>query len=124
VLTTPQDQYSGRCLRFVHDAYQYAGVDLNAYLTFVPNNNTYPNEVWPGIWNGWKDNAQPPPYGALVFYLYPSYDPDSHVTISTGGGNEISTADKVNENNVHFETISQHASSGAVNTYVGWWLFA
>jgi hypothetical protein len=47
--------------------------------------------------------------------------------LSLGDGNNVSTADAYNKrsadpDSVHEETIQNEESSGAYNTYVGWWL--
>lgn len=116
--------YRDYCLQFVHDAYIAAGVDLNGFWTnHVTGRDPYPQDVWPNTWYGWKDTSQPPPAGALVFYLYPPNYIYSHVTYSKGDGTELSTNDAFDESGIHVETISQH-DSRAYSKYAGWWLFA
>jgi hypothetical protein len=118
--------YYNLCLTFVQDAYQDGtGVNiqpLTNYGTF--NSNTYPQQVWDG---GFKSGTTggsntTPPYGALVFFNDPSNYEYSHVMISLGGGNNISSPDAYDESAVHYETLGEAAASGAYATYVGWWL--
>jgi len=118
-----RNSYSGQCVAFVRNAYKAAGVDFAAYVKIPINDGTYPVNIWPNIWNGWKDTSQPPPHGALVFFLDGSSQIYSHVTYSKGDGTELSTADAFDESGIHVETISQH-DSRAYSKYVGWWLFA
>lgn len=75
-----------------------------------------------------------PPPGALVFFNQTSAHDGhsqasgycSHIELSLGDGNMISTADQTTVDSrwtfVHEETLAQHEASGAWNTYVGWWL--
>ena len=111
------------CVTYVRQAYLAAGIDIQSFTKIKFDNNTYPVDIWPAIWYGWKDNPQPPPHGALVFFLYGSSKEYSHVTFSKGDGTELSTPDAYDESAVHVETIAQHDSK-AYSKYVGWWLFA
>jgi len=118
--------YYNLCLTFVQDAYQDgAGLNiqpLTNYGTF--NSNTYPQQVWDdGFKSGTTGGSNTtPPYGALVFFNDPSDYEYSHVMISLGGGNSISSPDAYDESAVHYETLAEAAASGAYATYVGWWL--
>ena len=60
----------------------------------------------------------------MFFDAKNGYNPQdySHVTIMGANGEMISSPDVVNESAVHYETLAQHPSSGAYDTYVGWWL--
>ena len=117
---TNNTDYYNLCLTYVRYAYQKgAGVDIQNFTKIIFKNNTFPSNVWPNIWFGWKGTTQPPPPGALVFYLPPNYTL-SHVTFSKGDGTELSSPDTFDENGLHVETIAQHGST----YYVGWWLFA
>jgi len=67
----------------------------------------------------YADGAGTPPAGALVFYAARNGDRTfSHVTLSVGGGNTVSTSDAVDGAKIHYETISQHRYAN----YLGWWL--
>lgn len=142
--------YDGYCLQFVTNAYTSANVNLQSFIVPQTNGSTYPQFIWQQfkklqqyIYGGPGIIPQPvtaqsgiygspeitPPPGALVFFNQTG-DHDghsqasgyySHVELSLGGDNMISTADTVN-GNVHYETLAEHAASGAWNTYVGWWL--
>jgi hypothetical protein len=118
------DSHSGRyhnlCLSFVFDAYSAAGVNLRPWVTTSINSNTYPVDIWNHFSHGHTGTGTPPP-GALVFYSSTHGREYSHVTLSIGGGREVSTSDSVNGSTIHYETVSQHL----VNTwsrYQGWWL--
>lgn len=114
-------EYNNKCLKFVFDAYYIgAGVNLKNYVTIPINDNTYPVDVWPKIWYGWKDTPQPPPHGALPFFLDGSSQEYSHVMFSKGDGTELSTTVT---SGLIVTTIAQH-DSYAYDKYVGWWLFA
>jgi hypothetical protein len=117
------DLDSGLCLTFVGSAWSAAGVNIRSGVSVSIGANTYPQDIWGHFTFGSTGTGTPPP-GALVFYnAKPGKSITySHVTLSVGGGLTISTADRVNEKAVHYETLAQHASSGAYNVYVGWWL--
>lgn len=112
-----------QCLTFVYAAYGAAGIDLKQWqwVHYNITSSTYPQQMWPYIVAGLLDTSTPPPAGALVFYRDPTDYTYSHVTLSVGGGNTISTADAFNESGVHYETIAQHDSK-AYSKYAGWWL--
>ena len=118
-----QNKYAGACLTFDFAAYLAGGIDLHRFLNVGTNNSTYPSDIFNHITYGLRD-TDTPPAGALVFFLPRSgYDHTySHIELSLGGGNMISTADTYQEGYVHYETLQEHASSGAVNYYAGWWL--
>jgi hypothetical protein len=118
--------WPGLCLSFVYAAYKDgAGVNLEGLTSGVAYNaNTDPQDVW-GHTSAGTTGTGTPPYGALVFFDAKSgYNPEdySHVTIMGANGEMISSPDVVNESAVHYETLAQHAGSGAYDTYVGWWL--
>ncbi len=114
---------AGLCLTFDFAAWSAANVNLRNYVNVGIGSNTYPQNIWGHFTQGTTGTGTPPA-GALVFFnakpgrsiIY------SHVMLSVGGGNNISTADTFNEGSVHYETLAQHAASGSYNTYVGWWL--
>jgi len=118
--------WPGDCLPFVQAAYaDGASIDLKNLTSGVTYNaNTDPEDVW-GHTAAGTTGTGTPPYGALVFFnARAGYDPEdySHIAIMGAGGEMISTPDAVDEGAVHYETLAQHASSGAYDTYVGWWL--
>ena len=84
------------------------------------NSSTYPEDIWGHFTHGTTGTGTPP-YGALVFFNDPSNITDSHVMISIGGGNNVSTSDAF-ATGIHYESMRQEANSGAYATYVGWWL--
>ena len=116
------------CLKFVFSAWTAAGVNLRSYVNITVGNDTYPSDIWMKFSHGTTGTGTPPP-GALVFFLA---KPNrsiiySHVMLSLGGGQNVSTADAFSDHSptpeaVHFETLSQQASSGSYATYAGWWL--
>jgi cell wall-associated NlpC family hydrolase len=108
---------SGLCLTFVFQAWAAAGVNLRNYVTVPIGNDTYPIDIWKHFNTGTTGTSTSPPVGALVFYGTPSARTISHVTISVGGGETVSTSDSV-ASDVHYETIAQHSYA----TYDGWWL--
>lgn len=108
---------SGLCLTFVFQAWAAAGVNLRNDVTVPINGNTYPIDIWNHFNQGQTGTSTSPPVGALVFYGTPSDRTDSHITISVGGGETVSTSDAV-ASGVHYETIAQHNYA----TYDGWWL--
>jgi cell wall-associated NlpC family hydrolase len=147
--------YYDLCLQFVTDAYKSANVTLQNFIVPATNSSTYPQDIWrqfkglqqyvyggPGITpkpvtaqSGIYGSPEiTPPPGALVFFNQTgAHDGHnqasgyySHIELSLGGGNMISTADQTTVdpgwNIVHDETLAEHAASGAWNTYVGWWL--
>lgn len=112
----------GKCLTFDFAAYSAAGIDLHRFLNVGINDSTYPSDIFNHITYGLRD-TDTPPAGALVFFLPKSGYSHiySHIELSLGGGNMISTADTFSHS-VHYETLQQHANSGAWNYYAGWWL--
>jgi cell wall-associated NlpC family hydrolase len=113
------------CLSFAFDAYgDGAGISLDNRTSGVSYNaNTDPEDVWGHFTTGTSGTGVPP-YGALVFFnATGSHDPEdySHVTVMASNGEMISTPD-TDAGGVHYETLAQHAASGAWNVYVGWWL--
>jgi uncharacterized protein YraI len=109
--------YRNLCLSFVFKAYAVAGVNLRSWVTVPIGYNTYPQDVWAHFNHGHTGGGTPPA-GALVFFKATSGDRTmSHVVLSAGGGNLISTSDRV-ANYVHYETMAQHRYA----IYLGWWL--
>jgi hypothetical protein len=110
----------GLCLTFVFAAYSAAGVNLRNYVTVSIGSNTYPVDIWNHFSHGTTGSGLTPPSGALVFFAAKNGDRTlSHVAISVGGGNMVSTTDGINESAVHYETVAQHA---AYANELGWWL--
>lgn len=112
---------SGACLAFTFAAWKAAGVNLwSGYVTVPINSGTYPIDIWGHFKKGITGHSTTPPVGAMVFYSSPLGRTYSHVTLSIGGGQEVSTTDTY-RSGVHTETIAQHdhASGGH---YLGWWL--
>ena len=62
-----------------------------------------------------------PPAGALVFYSSTHGRELSHVTLSIGGGRQVSTSDSVDGSNIHYETLAQH-NRNSWSRYLGWWI--
>jgi hypothetical protein len=127
---------SGLCFTFVTTAYGAANVTLGKFYSGVAvGPDTYPQDAWGHFTQGIVGLApSTPPPGALVFFNqtgpHDGYSQASgyysHVELSLGGGNMISTADQTTADPqwtvVHYETLAQHGASGAWNKYVGWWL--
>jgi hypothetical protein len=109
--------YNGLCLSFVFNAYAAVGIDLRKWVGVSIGENTYPADIWGHFTHGTTGQGVPP-LGALVFWNAANGDrTNSHVALSTGGGNLISTSDGV-AGHTHYETIGQHAYA----VYLGWWL--
>lgn len=109
--------YNGLCLTFVFNAYSAAGVTLRNWVNVSIGSNTYPVDIWGHFTHG-STGTGTPPFGALVFWKAANGDRTlSHVALSLGAGNLVSTSDVVADY-THYETMSQH--SGAI--YLGWWL--
>ena len=111
---------SGLCLTFVFAAWSAAGVNLRDWVNVPIGSNTYPVDIWGHFTHGTTGTGMDPPVGSLVFFASRSGDVSlSHVAISVGGGEMISTTDAINESVVHYETVAAHA---AYANYLGWWL--
>lgn len=125
------NQYVGLCLTFAFDAYRSNNIAIDTYWNRPSlNRDAYPEDVWPHITRGFVGTSQPPPYGALVFFLVPTKSTTSylysHVGISNGDGTFFSTDDTYGEKvlhtkNIHVETIAEH-NYYSYGKYVGWWL--
>jgi cell wall-associated NlpC family hydrolase len=112
-----ETNYNLRCLAFVFDAYEKTGTPLRPKVNYAIGENTYPVDVW-GKFNSGTTGQGTPPYGALVFWKAANGDrTSSHVALSLGGGNLISTYDGV-AHYTHYETLGQHPAA----LYLGWWL--
>jgi hypothetical protein len=108
--------YNGLCLTFVFRAYAAAGINLRQWVSVPIGYNTYPVDIWGHFTHGTTGSGTPPP-GALVFYASRYGRTYSHVALSVGGGNLISTEDAV-AYYTHYETAAQHSYA----IYLGWWL--
>ena len=112
-----RSEYAYWCLKFAFDAYSQAGRNVRSQVSRPIDNNTYPVDIW-GHFSAGRTGGGTPPAGALVFYAAKSGDRTfSHVTLSVGGGNTVSTADSLGKA-IHYETVAQHAYAN----YLGWWL--
>jgi len=81
----------------------YFLVAMGTVATATLAGTLIPNKLWDDGFNAGTTGGGPtPPYGALVFFNDPSNDTYSHVMISVGGGNNVSTPDAYNENDVHY----------------------
>jgi hypothetical protein len=109
--------YSGLCLAFVFRAYSAAGLNLRPWVSVPIGSGTYPLDIW-GHFSHGHTGGGTPPAGALVFFKPTNGDRTlSHIVLSIGGGNLISTSDRV-ASYVHYETMAQHRYA----VYLGWWL--
>jgi hypothetical protein len=109
--------YNGLCLMFVFRAWAAAGVNLRQWVSVPIGSNTYPQDIWGHFTHGSTGGGQPPA-GALVFFESRTGNRAySHVALSLGGGNLVSTADSI-ANYTHYETVAQHNYA----IYLGWWL--
>jgi len=109
--------YNGLCLSFVFNAYSAAGISLRPWVTVPIGYNTYPADIW-GHFNHGTTGGGTPPFGALVFWRPQNGDrTNSHVALSLGDGNLVSTSDGV-ANYTHYETMAAHSYA----VYQGWWL--
>lgn len=118
-------EWGGRCLSFVYQAYEQAGVPrskLDSLAGFVPTDATYPIDQWnhwtttqppQGQWHNGFDSAPPP--GAMIFYSNSKSHDWSHATISLGGGQQISP----DEGGV---SASESVTTNSLRTMLGWWL--
>ena len=83
----------------------------------------YPSQIW-GLFNHGRGTDTNPPTGALVFWDSTGGTTDSHVAISIGGGELVST--NVDQSYVsgyqefHYESMAKFAKIW--NIYKGWWL--
>lgn len=109
--------YNELCLTFVFAAWAAAGVNLRPDVTVPIDSNTYPVDIW-GHFSSGTTGSGTPPFGALVFFASKTGDRTlSHVALSSGDGNLVSTSDAV-AGYTHYETVSQHSYA----MYLGWWL--
>lgn len=104
-----QSIYVNECLRFVQDAWAFAG------------NNIGPGGTAANYWhnyNGPRQTSSRPPRGALMFWDgRPGY-PEGHVAISLGGGYAVSTYERSTVP-VHIMSIdARNDQFGAY--YLGW----
>ena len=109
--------YNGLCLTFAFNAYTAAGINLRNWVNVPIGSNTYPVDIWGHFTHG-TTGVGTPPAGALVFWKATNgYRSWSHVALSRGGGNLVSTSDGV-AGYTHYETMTLHAYA----IYQGWWL--
>lgn len=109
--------YNGLCLTFVFDAYSAASLNLRNWVNVPIGADTYPVDIWGHFTHG-STGSGTPPLGALVFWKATNGDRTlSHVALSLGGGNLVSTSDGVTDY-THYETTAQHSYA----IYQGWWL--
>ncbi|HEX5593817.1 MAG TPA: hypothetical protein VFX35_10765 [Solirubrobacterales bacterium] len=110
--------YNERCLAFVFHAYTAAGESLWEKVDYHEwGDNTFPADIW-GKFTAGSTGQGTPPFGALVFWDSTSGNHEwSHVALSLGGGNLISTSDGPAPY-THYETMAQHSFA----IYRGWWL--
>jgi hypothetical protein len=111
-VTASSTSYSGLCLTFVFKAYAAAGLSLRNWVNVGISATTYPQNIWGHFTHGHTGTGTPP-FGALVFFNATARHSItySHVPLSTGGGNLISTSDAANESYTHDETLAQHAAA-------------
>lgn len=108
--------YDWLCLTFVFRAYAAAGISLRQWVSAPIGWNTYPSDIWAHFTHGHTGRGTPPA-GALVFFGSRYGRTYSHVALSLGGGNLISTEDSI-ARYTHYETLAQHSYA----IYLGWWL--
>ena len=113
-----QNYDSELCLTFVFEAYQRAGIDLRSQINVPIGYNTYPADLI-GHFTAGTTGTGTPPAGALIFYTSRYGRTYSHVTVSLGGSDSVSTTDSVGYL-VHRETTAQHAA--ATGATMMWWL--
>jgi cell wall-associated NlpC family hydrolase len=123
---TSGGQYWYGCLAFAINAYALgAGYPIRNDITVAVGTNTYPSQVWGNFRTGSTGHDNSPPPGALVFWDSTGGTTDSHVAISVGGGEVVSTnVDQPSVpgyDGIHLETMAQF-SSNSWNIYKGWWL--
>ncbi len=114
------------CLAFAVDAWGIgADHSIRGEVTVPITSNTYPSDIWGHFNGGTTGNGSSPPAGALVFWNSKGGRDDSHVAISIGGGELVSTnVDQPSVpgyNGIHEESMAQFASN-SWNIYDGWWL--
>jgi hypothetical protein len=117
------DRRDGECLGFVGDAWSSKGVNYRDQIdpAYWRGNDTYPADIWGHFTDGTTGTDPNPPAGALVFYSgTPDHPRDySHVTLSLGNGQAVSTADSVpvaDNDKIHIEPVARPGR------YLGWWL--
>jgi len=125
-LGTSGQTYWYGCLAFAFDAYgKGASMNLRPWVSISIGTNTYPSEVWGHFTHGTTGAGSDPPPGALVFWDSTGGTVDSHVAVSIGGGELVSTnVDQTSVagwNGIHLESMSQFAEN-SWNIYQGWWL--
>ena len=110
--------WDGLCLTFTFDAWSAAGINLRSWVNIPITSNTYASDIWGHFTHGTTGGGSTPPAGSLVFFASKTGDRTlSHVALSVGNGELVSTDDGVAPL-VHLETMAQH--SYAIE--LGWWL--
>jgi Ricin-type beta-trefoil lectin domain len=122
----PGGEYWYGCLAFAINAYVLGGkYPIRNDISITVGANTYPSQVWGHFRTGTTGSGNSPPAGALVFWDSTGGTTDSHVAISVGGGELVST--NVDQpgvpgyRSIHYETMTQFAAN-SWNIYKGWWL--
>jgi hypothetical protein len=109
----------GECLGFVGDAWSSEGVNYRTQIdpAYWRGNDTYPADIWGHFTAGTTGTDPNPPAGAFVFYSGTADHPRdySHVTLSLGDGQAISTANTRGQE-IHVEPVARPGR------YLGWWL--
>jgi ribosomal protein L27 len=127
---SPSGQSGGEywygCLAFVINAHTLgADYPIRNDISVTIGSDTYPAQVWGHFLTGTTGSGNSPPAGALVFWDSTGGIADSHVAISVGNGNLVSTnVDQPSVpgyNGIHYETMTQFAAN-SWNIYKGWWL--
>jgi hypothetical protein len=118
--TNPGDAtYTDGCLLLMGNAADAAGIDYRSQIDVPIGSDTYPDDLLGHFTGGTWSTDQSPPPGAWIFWTSSTGDRTlSHVALSIGNGQVISTNDSVDEGGIHTENISDHSYA----TYDGWWL--
>jgi hypothetical protein len=115
-------KYNGLCLSLVVEAYEQASFPIRNYVTVTIGGETVPIDVWDHFSGGTTGGPNTsPPAGALFFWSNSLGAGDSHVAISTGGWNFVTTSDVNNESDTHYETMAQFNANHDAHA-LGWWL--
>jgi hypothetical protein len=115
-------KYNGACLALVVEAYQQVPFPIRSHVTVTIGTNTVPINIWDHFSGGTTGGpSTSPPAGALFFWSNSLGAGDSHVAISTGGWNFVTASDVDNENDTHYETMTQFNANHDAHA-LGWWL--
>ena len=115
-------KYNEECLGFVINAYQLgAGFPIRSHVTISIGSDTYPSQVWGHFIGGTTGGpTTTAPAGALFFWNNTGGYTLSHVAISVGGGEFISTSDHY-ASGVHYQTMAEFNQNSWARP-LGWWL--